>query len=110
MNVFLMMRLREAPLSISVLATLCLMIESLPMKGEFQLESSIWSDLLVQMICLCHQVVHRCLSWPDDDLLGEALAPLVCLASSYDRDKFYTTRDHVRWTMERSPLLLISGW
>jgi hypothetical protein len=46
MNVFYMMRLRDVVLSISVLATLCLLIKSLTMKGKFQLESSVfgWSS------------------------------------------------------------------
>jgi hypothetical protein len=39
MNVFLMMRLSEAPLSIRVLATLCHLIGSLTMKGKFRLDS-----------------------------------------------------------------------
>jgi hypothetical protein len=35
MNVFLNMRLREAPLSTRVLATLCHLIRNLTMKGKF---------------------------------------------------------------------------
>jgi hypothetical protein len=41
MNVFLMMRLSEAQLSIRVLATLCRPIGSLTMNDKFQLDSSI---------------------------------------------------------------------
>jgi hypothetical protein len=41
MKVFLMIRFNEAPLSISVLATLCYLINSLTMKGKFLLDSSI---------------------------------------------------------------------
>jgi hypothetical protein len=46
MNVVLMMRLREALLSIRVLNTLCHLIGSLTAKGKFRLDSSIigWSS------------------------------------------------------------------
>jgi hypothetical protein len=46
MNVFLIMRLKEAPLSTRVLATLCHPIRSLTTKGKFRLESSVsrWSS------------------------------------------------------------------
>jgi hypothetical protein len=46
MNVFLIMRLREAPLSINVLATLCHPIDIFTTKGKFLLNSSVsgWSS------------------------------------------------------------------
>jgi hypothetical protein len=46
LNVFLMMRLSEAPLLIRVLATLCRLIRSLTTKGKFQRDNSVvgWSS------------------------------------------------------------------
>jgi hypothetical protein len=46
MNVFLIMRLRKAPLSVRVLAILCHPIGSLTNMGKFRLESSVsrWSS------------------------------------------------------------------
>jgi hypothetical protein len=59
-NVFLMMRLSEAPLSMRVLATLCRPIRSLTTKGKFRLDNFVvgWSSGPNEMSTLDH-FIHR---------------------------------------------------
>jgi hypothetical protein len=56
MKVFLIMRLRDASLSIRVLATLCRPIESLTTKGKFRLDNFVsrWSSCPNEMSMLDH--------------------------------------------------------
>jgi hypothetical protein len=59
MKVFLIIKFREAPLSIKVLATLCLLIGILKMKGKFLSDSSVsgWSSHPNEMLASDHLIL-----------------------------------------------------